>query len=210
MFAIYTPNGRTFSGPLEELYRVQKTMVSEKSRSFEEIDELSLINKKGYKPSNKALDAYNKVISKPDQKELICHAYQIMTSPVELITHSDVLTSVIEKFTRLPYQEFPIINSQQQLIGSLSRQQLYEYILKHGTTSKGDKTKNVQTLFLNEQSKVYTAEPVTDIRRIAALQVNNHLHTIPILEGNGKMVGIISRTDIIKAVSMDPPLSLWC
>lgn len=210
MFAIYTPNGRTFSGPLEELYRVQKTMVSEKSRSFEEIDELSLINKKGYKPSNKVLDAYNKVISKPDQKELICHAYQIMTSPVELITHSDVLTSVIEKFTRLPYQEFPIINSQQQLIGSLSRQQLYEYILKHGTTSKGDKTKNVQTLFLNEQSKVYTAEPVTDIRRIAALQVNNHLHTIPILEGNGKMVGIISRTDIIKAVSMDPPLSLWC
>ena len=82
--------------------------------------------------------------------------------------------------------------------------------MKHGTTSKGDKTKNVQTLFLNEQSKVYTAEPVTDIRRIAALQVNNHLHTIPILEGNGKMVGIISRTDIIKAVSMDPPLSLWC
>ena len=211
MFAIYTQNGRAFSGPLEELYRVQKTQVSEKMRSFEEIDEFSLILNKEYKPSNKALDAYKEVIRKPDIKELTCHAYQIMTSPVEVLAASELLPAVIEKFTKIPYQEFPIVDGEQQLIGSLSRQQLYEYLLQNSSTYHVEnKTKTVAELFLNEQSKIYTAEPVTDIRRIASLQVNNHLHTIPILEGNGKMVGIISRTDIIKAVMMDPPLSLWC
>lgn len=211
MFAIYTPNGRTFSGALEELYRVQKPLDSEKPRSFKEVDEFSLLLKKSYTPSTKAIDAYNKTFSKPDNKELICHAYQVMTFPVEVIASSELLPAVIKKFHEFSYQEFPIVNSQQQLIGSLSRQQLYEYILKNESVyNNGNKIKCVAELFLNEQSKIYTAEPVTDIRRIAALQVKYKLHTIPILESNGKIVGIISRTNIIKAVSMDPPLSLWC
>jgi CBS-domain-containing membrane protein len=211
MFAIYTPNGRSFSGPLEELYHVQKSKNSEKATSFQELDEFSPLHKKEYTPQPKTIDTYNATIGKPDEKSLICHAYQIMTSPVEVISANDLLTEVLNKFTRLAYQEFPIVNSQQQLVGSLSRQQLYEYLLKHGaTTSKSLKTKNVANLFLNEQSKIYTAEPVTDIRRIALLQINNRLHTTPILEPNGKLVGIISRTDIIKAITMDPPLSLWC
>ena len=208
MFAIYTPNGRIFSGPLEELYRVQKPKVSEKARSFEEFDEFSPILEKHYKPPTKAINAYKGLISKPDNKELICHAYQIMTSPVEVITDSDLLTTVIQKFRQFRYQDFPVINSQRQLIGILSRQQLYEYILKHGAVA--NKAKSVAELFINDQSKVYTAEPVTDIRRIASVQIKNKLHTIPILESDGQIVGIISRTDIIKAVIMDPPVSLWC
>ncbi|MBA6233986.1 MULTISPECIES: CBS domain-containing protein [unclassified Colwellia] len=211
MFAIYTPNGRSFSGPLEELYHVQKSKSSEQTNIFQQLDEFSPLHKKGYSPSPKAIDAYNDTIGKPDEKALICHAYQIMTSPVEVISANDLLTEVINKFTRLAYQEFPIVNTQQQLVGSLSRQQLYEYLLKHGSTiGKNLKTKSVANLFLNEQSKIYTAEPVTEIRRIALLQINNRLHTTPILEPNGKVVGIISRTDIIKAITMDPPLSLWC
>jgi acetoin utilization protein AcuB len=211
MFAIYTPNGRSFSGPLEELYRVQKTHVLEKSRSFKEIDEFSPLFKKSYTPSTKAVDAYNKTFSKPEKKELICHAYQVMTSPVEVIAANDLLPAVIKKFQQFSYQDFPIVNAQQQLIGNLSRQQLYEYMLKNGAVyNHGNKTKSVEELFLNEQSKIYTAEPVTDIRRIASLQVNNKLHTVPILEGNGNIVGIISRTNIIEAIGMDPPLSLWC
>jgi len=211
MFAIYTPNGRTFSGLLEDLYRVQKTDLSQQTRNYQEIDDFSNLNKGAYTPHNKAIAAYDKTINTPKQKELICHAFQVMTTNVEAISAGDSLEMVIEKFKLIPYQEFPIINNQQQLIGRLSRQQLYEYILKNGGVYKnGNKTKNVAQLFLDDQSKVYAAEPVTDIRRIAILQVKENLHTIPILENNGRMVGIISRTDIIKAITMDPPLSLWC
>jgi acetoin utilization protein AcuB len=134
-----------------------------------------------------------------------------MTSPVEVIAANDLLPAVIKKFQQFSYQDFPIVNAQQQLIGNLSRQQLYEYMLKNGAVyNHGNKTKSVEELFLNKQSKIYTAEPVTDIRRIASLQVNNKLDTVPILEGNGNIVGIISRTNIIEAIGMDPPLSLWC
>ncbi|MFT4929791.1 MAG: acetoin utilization protein AcuB [Phenylobacterium sp.] len=65
-------------------------------------------------------------------------------------------------------------------------------------------------MFLNGDSKVYATEPVTDIRRIAGLMIEKALHTMPIIENGGKIVGIISRTDIIKAVMTEPPLSLWC
>jgi len=209
MFAIYTPNGRAFSGPLEELYRVQKMQSSEKNRGFEEIDEFSLILKKDHTPSKKALNAYQTVVNKPNKKELTCHAYQVMTSPVEVIAASDLLSDVIKKFAQVKYQEFPIVDNHHRPIGRLSRQKFYEYMLENGLTAKKE-NKNVAELFLNDESKIDTAEPVTDIRRIASLQINNNLTSIPILENNGQIVGIISRTDIIKAVIMDPPLSLWC
>jgi CBS-domain-containing membrane protein len=210
MFAIYTPNGRSFSGPLEELYRVQQTQTSEKTRNFQETDEFSPVFTKSYNPKPKVINNYKESISKSNQKEIICHAYQVMTTPVYVVQSTDLLTSVINKFADLPFQEFPIVNSQQQLIGILTRQQVYEYIIKHGADSSSFKNRNINNLFVDHNTKVYTSEPITDIRRIASLQVNNHLHTIPILENSGKIVGIISRTDIIKAVVMDPPLSLWC
>jgi hypothetical protein len=68
MFAIYTPNGRSFSGPLEELYHIQKTQLTEQSRSFQELDELSPLLKKGYSPPPKAINAYKNAINKIETK----------------------------------------------------------------------------------------------------------------------------------------------
>jgi acetoin utilization protein AcuB len=211
MFAVYTPNGRSFLGTLEGLRTIEKSNRTTVLRKHQAIDDPQSPNTTKYSVSTNAVEAYRKVIKKQDEIYPIFHAYQVMSLPVEVLRGDDLFKVAIEKFTKLPFQEFPIINNKNELIGSLSRQQTYEFILKNQVTeNKINANKTLAELFLNDSSKAYSAEPVTDIRRIAALFIENELHTIPIIENTGKIVGIISRADIIKAAIKDPALSLWC
>lgn len=211
MFAIYTPNGRTFSGTLEELRKIDKVNQPIASRKHQFLDDLNHAPEKKYQITSKVINAYKKVIKKQDEVSPIHHAYQIMTSPVEVLRGDNSLAVAVEKFEEFSYQVLPIIDNSKQLIGMLSRQNVYEYILRNKSIyHEKNKHKTLTELFLNEHSQVYSTEPVTDIRRIALLFIENKIHSIPIVENAGRIVGIISRTDIVKATATEPPLSLWC
>ncbi|MCE1171467.1 MAG: CBS domain-containing protein [Azovibrio sp.] len=58
-------------------------------------------------------------------------------------------------------------------------------------------------------SPVVTADPVTDIRRVAQVMLEFDVDGVPVVDAQGLLVGFISRGDILRAVLMDPPLSLW-
>ena len=53
------------------------------------------------------------------------------------------------------------------------------------------------------------ALPDTDLRRIAALLLESGLPGLPVTTGDGSVIGFISRTDLMRAVTADPPLDLW-
>ena len=57
--------------------------------------------------------------------------------------------------------------------------------------------------------QLITADPITDIRRVAKVMIDFKLHAIPIVEENDILIGIVSKTDIIKAVSHIPQFHLW-
>jgi acetoin utilization protein AcuB len=208
MFAIYTPNGRTFTGTLESLRGIEKTTLSSNIREQHVTDDPFSCTNKEYALHSRDIDAYKKAINQPKDKEIIRHAFQIMSYPVHPINCEDTIKMAIKKFKQHPFQEFPLIDSAHKLVGSVSREDVYEQIIQHDLLQKGE-TK-IKERFLDINSKIYTSEPVTDIRRISALFIEEGLHTMPIVEDNGAIVGIVSRTDIIKAFITEPPLSLWC
>jgi CBS domain-containing protein len=49
----------------------------------------------------------------------------------------------------------------------------------------------------------------TDIRRVARVLLDTGLPGLPVVEDAGKVVGFVSRSDILRAVVADPPLDLW-
>jgi CBS domain-containing protein len=60
-----------------------------------------------------------------------------------------------------------------------------------------------------ELDNVITADPITDIRRVAKVMVDFGLSGIPIVDQDDNLKGIVSRASILKAVSNTPPLQIW-
>jgi CBS domain-containing protein len=57
--------------------------------------------------------------------------------------------------------------------------------------------------------EIITAEPISDIRRVAKVMIDFKLDAIPIVDEESILLGIVSKTDILKAVSFLPKLQLW-
>lgn len=56
---------------------------------------------------------------------------------------------------------------------------------------------------------VVAANPLTDIRRIARVMLDRDVDGVPIVNETGVLLGFVSRSDILRAVVTDPPLSMW-
>jgi len=57
--------------------------------------------------------------------------------------------------------------------------------------------------------EVITADPVSDIRRVAQVMREYHLMGVPIVNEQDALMGIVSRSDILRAVTNNPPLNMW-
>jgi CBS domain-containing protein len=56
---------------------------------------------------------------------------------------------------------------------------------------------------------VPSVAPDTDIRRVARVLLDTGLPGIAVADEQGQVIGVVSRSDILRAVVTDPPLDLW-
>lgn len=224
MFYITSADGRLFSGPLEKLRQVNKTSQSMPRQPHSDTQDKGadqrspfegvLAKSTGmdqsnhvYTPTSRALQQYNHMLAQQHALEVAYHAYQIMSQPVISLSIKDTWIQAYEIFENYPYQMMPVINQRQQLISVMSRRSLYHTLLTQPKSLRDQAT----LADLNDvKQPVISAAPVTDVRRIAAALVDNCLEAMPIINAIDEPIGIVSRTDIMRCVTADPPLSLWC
>jgi len=65
---------------------------------------------------------------------------------------------------------------------------------------------SIEPLYLK---KVLTATPETQIREIARVLIEQRKGVMPIVDANAHMVGIITRSDILRTIVNQAPLELW-
>jgi CBS domain-containing protein len=213
MFAIYDVQGRRFRDTLENLQKVRQGQASQgiKLWSNTSHDEtLPIPNSASGKPSStaissKALQAYRE-IRHLDRREPIYHAYQLMSHPVTTLPMEMDILSARRRFQELGFQQMPVISAQQQIAGLLSIQDLLQFIIIDGDLVRYLGGKTVADAMSKE---VITADPVSDIRRVAQVMQQYHVHGVPIVDEQDALIGIVSRSDILRAVINDPPLNMW-
>ena len=155
--------------------------------------------------SSKAQQAYKEMLHL-NQREPIVHAYQLMSHPVSTIPmEMDILTAR-RLFQQQKFQQMPVVNTRQRLVGALSVQDLLQFILIDGERIHYLRGKLVSDAM---SSWVITADPVSDIRRVASLMHEYKLQGVPIVDQQDALLGIVSRSDILRAVTNEPPLNMW-
>jgi CBS domain-containing protein len=129
-----------------------------------------------------------------------------MKYPVKTINTNINILDANKQLQTNGIQQMPVLSEQQHLIGMLDVKDLLKYLLIDGDQTHYVRGKSVQDAMSNE---VITADPVSDIRRIASVMQEYHLNAIPIVNERDSLIGIVSRSDILRAVMNDPPLTLW-
>ncbi|HPQ54442.1 MAG TPA: CBS domain-containing protein [Spirochaetota bacterium] len=208
MFHIHTFDGIQFNVPLESLKK--KKEISRLERSYHT---RKVIDKKeseegsdSYNGRNSyAVKAYREAVSIKDEREPVLHAYSIMKSPVLTLDPEMKIIDAWNLFKKKGVSHMPVF-ANNKILGIVSDRDILRYLIIVDNKIENNSDKTVREIMTDH---VITAGRLTDIRRIAKAMFENHIGTMPIVEDDGALTGIITRSDILYALINYPPLNLW-
>lgn len=132
---------------------------------------------------------------------------ELMSSKVFTVEPQDLIDRVFfllhyEKIRHLPVVE------KGKLIGIVSDRDLYKAMGPKSNSNILESNKDNTQLHVVSQKvvhimhrSVYTVTPDTSAAEAAALMADHRIGALPVVEGNGKLVGILSATDILRVFS---------
>lgn len=209
MFSIYGLSGQVFSGTLEEMNRVNTLARAKAVRAIAQNGgELGFEATVGAtsRPREDAVSAYRSMLPRELERGPLYHASQIMQTTVISVSAGDSVTKAWRNLRGHTIHQAPVLDDDGRLVGIVSERDLLTAINVDGGNILESLDRQVRDVMT---SPVVAAAPVTDIRRVAAAMIDHGVDGVPITSETGRLLGFVSRGDILRAVINDPPLSLW-
>lgn len=209
MFSIYGISGQVFSGTLEEMNRVRAlARIRAVHAIMEDGEEPGIEATAGVtsRPREDAVRAYRSMLPQDLERGPLYHANQIMQTKVIRLNAGDSVAHAWRILRDHTIHQAPVMDDDMRLIGIVSERDLLTAINVDGGRVVESLDRQVRDVMT---SPVVAAAPVTDIRRIAAAMIDQGIDGVPITSETGRLLGFVSRGDILRAVVTDPPLSMW-
>ncbi len=209
MFSLYGITGQLFQGTLEEMKKVRPLVKLRPARPVaHEADDSggAIAGHAAGGAHEDAVRAYRAILSDEIQREPLLHAHQIMQRRVITLSHDDDLAQAWRTLRDHQIHQAPVLDDISCIVGIVCERDLLTALnIESGliVENLSIRVRDVMT------TPVVTAAAVTDIRRIAAVMLERGVFGTPITNDSGELVGFISRSDILRAVVTNPPLSLW-
>jgi CBS domain-containing protein len=213
MFAVYNRGSVQFRSSADNLYTLDKVDELAGSRLkpdddlYVYFDDYLKKSKSQVKDAHtsKALDSYKK-IAKMDNKEVVYHVEDIMTKDPFSINENATIKEGYELLREKRVSQIAVVTDSHQIIGMVNKKIILNRIMDDYDNGK---------LFLKERFKdvelpeFVATDPISDIRRVAKVMLKHRIDALPVVNSNDILVGIVSKTDMIKAFSHIPDLQLW-
>ena len=206
MFSIYGMTGQVFSGTLEAMNRVYPLARARNVRGVAKDGDDIGVESLTTPLQQDAIRAYRKMLPEDLERGPLIHAGQIMSHPVTVLHPGSAVAEAWRVLQRRGIHQPPVLDDTRRLIGMVSERDLLTVIDIDGDRVLENLKRRVSDVMT---TPVVAAVPVTDIRRIAAAMLEGGLSAVPIVNESEYIVGIVSRTDVLRAVITDPPLSMW-
>lgn len=205
MFYVQGIEGQVFRGPMERLDRVNGLVRSRPVRPVALEEEVDFVLPAS-RQRDEAVRAYREMLAPDFDRGPLIHADQIMSRPVIVVSQGSAVADAWRILRDNRIRQAPVVDDEQQLIGLVGERDLLTAI----DVEDGQVVNARQRLVRDVMTTpVVAAAPVTDIRRIAAVMLEHEVDGVPVIAEAGRIMGFVSRGDILRAVVNDPPLSLW-
>jgi CBS-domain-containing membrane protein len=226
MFSVYGVTGRVFTGTVEQLRHIDQVHAVARLHRIE-ANELEILpelaqeeeglgtNTQTHKPlPNPALAAYTQVAQPDTPRQPLTRVAQLMTQPAITLQADTLLFEAADVLARKKIGQAPVLDANRQLVGMLLRADLYRTDLApnaSGPPSAPDywATRMAQPISSAMWTPIASVSAETDIRRVARVLLDTELPGLPVVDDVGKVIGFVSRADILRAVATDPPLDVW-
>jgi len=214
MFSIYGISGPTFRGTLEELERLPAVNGLRRVRPIDEQDR----QRKAFaglldagesaappQPAGEAIDAYRSMAHRDAERGPLYLAWQIMRRQVIVVGADDPVERAFQVLLDNEIRQAPVLEGG-RVVGIVGERNLLGALNVDAGRVRDVLAKKVRDLM---NSPVVCADPLTDIRRIARVMLENDVDGVPVVDEAGALNGFVSRSNILGAVVAEPPLSLW-
>lgn len=121
---------------------------------------------------------------------MLMNVSEWMTCGPETVAPEDLLESVVEKMQRGSFRRVPVVGEGAVLAGIVTKRDLAEHKGYHATT----RVRAAMT------EQVVTVAASDSIDRAAALILEHKVGGLPVVDGDHRVVGIITTTDLLRGL----------
>ena len=154
-----------------------------------------------------AQQAYQQQVRQAPASKPALLAQDLMTSPVSWLPSDSTLLEAWTVMKRQGIHHLPVTSVDGTLVGTISSQDLLPYAHElESVNQPGPSSEHKLPHVMN--SRVLSATPTTEIREIAHIMLEEHVSGIPILDSSRHLIGILTTSDILRAIAHRSPLDL--
>lgn len=212
MFSIYGISGQVFNGTLEAMDRVHRLARTRSVRAIAQDAEESGVEATEAaktviaRTTQEAVRAYRAMLPEDLDRGPLVHAAQVMSRPAITVPADASAAEAWRSLRDHGIRQAPVVDSANKLVGIVSERDLLMVI----DIDRGEVIETLRRRVRDVMTTpVVAADPVTDIRRVAAAMLRDGVDGVPVVGDEGRLLGFVSRSDVLRAVINDPPLSLW-
>jgi len=156
---------------------------------------------------HQAAAAYAASVRAAPDRGPVYHAYQVMSRRVLTLATDTPVDAAWRALAGRGVGQAPVVNAQGRIVGLVSRAHLLHVLNEEDGRLSDIRARAVADVM---DTPVVTVAPVADVRRIAEALLSYDLPALPVVDQDtGALVGIVSRSDILRCVVTEPPLTLW-
>ncbi|MHB1420168.1 MAG: CBS domain-containing protein [Bacillota bacterium] len=137
-------------------------------------------------------------------------ASEVMTRTVISVHTGETLESVLEILMRHNISGLPVLDAQNRVVGVISEADFVQLLSNDQATGASGK---IFSFFRKEHTYGITAADAmstpaitrskeTSIKDIASMMIEKKVNRVPIVDKDGRLLGIVTRSDIVKALNM--------
>jgi CBS domain-containing protein len=225
MFSVYGVAGQLFRGSLEKLRQIGAVGAVARTNAVQAIGRdgrdvpLSTLDAfaglTAQAPSDEAhrsaLAAYAESTKISLPRHPLRQVEALMSSPVVSLAETMTVLEAWQTLARQGVGQAPVVSGTGMLIGLFTRAELFspERLPTPDSSALVWRALLAQRVTEIMRTPVPSVAAQTDIRSVARVLLDTGLPGLPVVDEQGRVTGFVSRSDLLRAVVMDPPLDLW-